>query len=521
MHHARLYPTLIMLALAACQTGPHNGTTVTGSVIGKAFQFQGFYHQPSSVITLQVLNDPANDPSVATNWATFATAISSTTPTTINSPDPLYDWSVTAVPVPNVFVAARWPQGGLVRVRALHSDASGEVVLTTFDDITFSDCLNTQLNAGASWQTIGSTCAGLGGNTAALVSTSNVPVPAGTAATYGGYLGKKGTITSTDTTKYYLATKAPATLADFRTTFGFPAGAVTATYYNDSDLGLGRETHCKLIGGGGVACYVTNYSGVSGMPAFNQDPNVILADAVGRVHSFGTLAITYNGTTGPNSVKFMAYDAAGYLATTVQLDSTGNNISIPNSCLACHGIDATYTPELLTVSGNAKLLPFDPFSYKYSTAPGYTFADQADKLRQLNAIILSANPTPATAALINGMYAPKLVTDPTAVAKSTYIPSTWQAYNGNLDGIALYNGFIKVGCRTCHVSSAKPALDFDSPDDVTAAIGVIRTGICGPTHVMPQAERPMKKIWEGGARAYLVTGFAAPSYPSSLQACKP
>jgi len=521
MYHARLYPALVTLALAACQFAPTNGTTAAGPVIGKSFLFQGYFNQPGAVISLQVLNNPANDPAVAANWVPFATAISSTTPTFINNPDPLYFWSVTAAPVPNAFMAARWPQGGLARVRAFHTDpTNGDVALVTFDDVTFSDCLNQQLGVGASWQTIGATCQGLGRTTGALVSTTNVPVAAGTAATLGGFLGKKGAIAPADTASYYLATGAPTTLASFKTTFGFPAGEVTATYYNDGDLGLGRETHCKVIGFG-VACYVTTYSGIAGQPAFNQDPNVVLADAVARVHSFATLAMTYDGTTDVNSVQFAAYDAAGKLATTVQLDSTGNNKSIPNSCLACHGIDSSFNNGTKSVSGDAKFLPFDPFSFQYSTTAGFTFADQADKIRQLNALVKSANPTLGTAQLIAGLYAPKSVSDPAAVANNTFVPDAWQTFNGNLDGTALYNGFVKVGCRTCHVSAVNPALDFNSPDDLTALIGTLRNEVCGTTHLMPHSERAMKKFWESGARAYLVTGFAAPSFPDPLQACKP
>lgn len=521
MYPARLYPALVALALAACQIGPTNGTTATGPVIGKSFLFQGYFNEPSAVITLQVLNNPANDPAVAANWAPFATATSSTTPTFFNNPDPLYFWSVTAAPVPNVFLAARWPQGGLVRVRALHSDpTNGDIVLTTFDDVTFSDCLNQQLAVSASWQTIGAVCQGVGKATAALVSTTNIPVAAGTAATFSGFLGKKGAITSADTATYYLATGAPTTLASFRATFGFPTGEVTATYYNDGDLGLGRETHCKTIGRG-LACYVTTYSGIAGQPAFNQDPNVVLADAVARVHSFATLAMTYDGTTDVNSVKFVAYDAAGNLATTVQLDSTGNNKSIPNSCLSCHGIGSSFNIGSKSVSGDAKFLPLDPFSFQYSTAAGFTFNDQADEIRQLNALVKSANPSLATAQLINGMYAPSSVSDPAAIANNTFIPDAWKTFNDKLDGTTLYNGFVKVGCRTCHVSAVNPAIDFNSPDDVTALIGTLRDEVCGTTHIMPHSERAMKKFWESGARAYLVTGFGPSSFPDPLQACKP
>jgi len=518
MRHAYLFPALCVLA---CQTGPTNGTTAAGAVVGKSFLFQGYFNAPSQVISLQVMKDPAQNPSVAANWVQFATAVTTTTPTTINSTDPLYYWSVNAAPVPSAAVAARWPQGGLVRVRAFHDDANGGRVLTTFDDVTFGDCLAEQLAVDADWVTIGTECAGLGGGTAALVSTSNIPVAAGSAATGGGFLGRKGSITVLDTFNYYNAIGAPSTLAGFKLTFGFPIGEVTATYYNDGDLGLGREMHCRAWGASGAACYVTNYSGVAGQAVFNQDPNLVLADAVAHQHSFATVAMVTDGTSAPNAVKFMVYNASGNLTPIAQLDSTANNISVPNNCLACHGINSNYNVGSAAVSGNAKFLPFDPFTYKFSTAAGFTFAAQVDKFRRLNALVRKANPSTAIAELIDGMYAPKSVNDATAVANDDFVPDAWAFANGSLAGTGLYRGVVKVGCRTCHASATSASLDFNSPDDFDAFLGTIRNDVCGSSHIMPHAEHVMKKFWQSGARAYLVTGYGPASYPDALQACKP
>jgi hypothetical protein len=519
MRHVRLCTLLLGLSAAACQTGPVNGTTAAGGVVGKSFLFQGYWNQPSELISLQVMTDPTLDPNGA-SWVQFATATSSTTPTTINSTDPLYYWSVTAAPVPNAFVAARWPQGGLVRVRAFHDDANGGHVLTTFDDVTFGPCLSDQLSVGADWTTIGIKCAGLGDTTAALVSTSNIPVAS------GGFLGLKGDATATQTTNYYVTAGLPLTLPSFKAQFGFPAGEVTATFFNDGDLGLGREMHCKAIGGGGVACYVTNYDGSADPdpahhPVFTNPTTTILADAVARTHGFATVAMIYTGGTGNNSVKFIAYGANGAFLTNAKLDSTAAHTSIPNNCLACHGINASFNPSTLAVTGAAKFLPFDPFSYKYSTAAGFTQADQADAFRRLNALVRSANPTTGIAELIDGMYAPKAVTDPTAVASDDFVPDAWANVNGSLAGTALYRGVVKVGCRTCHISATNTAIDFNTYTDFFNALPSIRPFVCGAAHTMPHAERVMKKFWESGARAYLVTGFPPAAYPDALQACKP
>ena len=72
---------LPLLLLAACQTGPTNGTTAGGAVLAKSFLFQGYTDHPSETVTLQVLDDPSHDPDVAANWKQFATAVTGTDPT--------------------------------------------------------------------------------------------------------------------------------------------------------------------------------------------------------------------------------------------------------------------------------------------------------------------------------------------------------------------------------------------------------------------------------------------------------
>lgn len=523
-----------LVSAAACTTGPHNGTTTDApSVVGKTFLFQGFYNQPGAVIKLQVLDNPQNNPATAANWVQFATATTEDDETWVNSSDPLYYWSVTAAPVPNVLSAARWPQGGVARVRAIHVDGNGnQRVLTTFDEVTFNDCFTQQYTAGADWATIGTKCAGLGAGTTTLVSTTNVPVPPGNAASFQalGFLGRKGKISEAETSQYYATIQAPPTLNLFKAKYGFPGSEVTATYYNDGDLGLGREMHCKTFATAlsliGVACYVTNYSGKfdatgKGIPAFAQDPNTVLSHAIAKQHAFATVAMVYEPPAQlPNSVKFIVYGADGTLATTAQLDNTKNNTSIPNNCLACHGISSQYNSSTNVVS-NAEFLPFDPFSFKYSTQAGFTLADQADKMRRLNALVRLADPAPAIAEYIDGLYAPKAVTDSTAVANPSWVPDDWANANGSLDGTAIYTGVVRVGCRTCHMSSANPNLDFADANDFSVNIAAIRNDVCGSPHIMPHAEHVMKKFWTSGARAYLVTGYGPTTYPDALQACKP
>lgn len=517
----------------ACTTGPTNGDTVAGAVFQKKLTFAGYYNEPSAAIRLEVMTSPTLDPNAPGSWVQFASATTGTNPLFVNSTDPLYAWSVEAAPVSKASEVGRWPQGGLVRVRAVHPKPDGDFALVTFDDVTFSDCFNQLLAEDADWTTIGLECQGVGGKTAALVSISNIPVPPGDANNFSvnGFLGRKGEITPGETELYYLETQAPFTLTAFKNKYGFPGAEITATYYNNGDLGFGREMHCKKFQNAlfltGIACYVTNYAGAhdangKGVIAFDVDPNIVLADTVAKQHAFATVAMTFEPWLTENAVKFVVYNGEGVRQNVAQLDSTENNTSIPNNCLACHGINARYSAATRKVSEEARFLPFDPYSFKFSSAPGFTFNDQIDEIRRLNQLITLTQPSPAITEFINGLYAPKSVNDPTAVSNDDYVPDDWSQANGSLAGTALYRGVVKVACRTCHMSAtSRPDLDFADYSDFTSNLSTIKADVCGNPHVMPHAERVLKNFWQSGARAYLVTGFGSTSYPDPLAACKP
>lgn len=160
-------------------------------------------------------------------------------------------------------------------------------------------------------------------------------------------------------------------------------------------------------------------------------------------------------------------------------------------------------------------------------------ADQADAFRRLNVLVKQTHPAPATLDLIAGMYTPA-VEDPHAVANDDYIPSGWLDLDSSQDGKALYRGVVKHGCRTCHVSSSKPALDFLEGSDFAARIGQLRHLVCAKTrrlpsgflekgHAMPQAEQTSKVFWASGGRALLLsyTQSAVTAFSDPDAACEP
>lgn len=556
MHRCSRTLTILGLACAlaagACTMGPANGDVVSSnSVVGASVHYEGYFTAPNTVIRLQVLKQPTLDPAIATNWEDIGTATTSSVaeffPPSSAPNNPLYKWSANAVPVPpapSSAQAARWPQGGLVRLRAIRTQGSSDTLLTTFDAITRTECLTGHRDAGETAQQIVVACQGLGKTNVAVVSSKPLPTSTGPLDP-NGFLGDKGfDVTGGILTQaYYLVTNAPPLLAAFQLQYGFFGNeVVNAKYYNDGDLGLGRDMTCARLSASGVtqsiACMVTNYDNApvnvdpelvqNYDPDFDGDPNNAITKLELGKNEFATVAMVYEPALPQNKIKFMVYGADGRLADTAKLDKTHNNVSVPHNCLACHGINSTISVSSSNVTvEHPAFLPFDEFSFKFSTNPQLTRAAQADRFRKLNAMVLKTNPPPATKDLIEGMYAPHSVDDPAAVANNDYVPKNWlssQSPNGTqLDANTLYRGLVKVGCRTCHVSAiTNPALDFLEYSDFAGQIKLIKDEVCGPSKRMPHAERVMKKFWESGARAYLITGFAKdPVQGLARDACAP
>ena len=513
----------ISVLLSACVTGPQNGdTTGKASVVGRSFLYEGYTDGPNEKVELQVLRRPDLVLTDDGNWATFDHTFTTTDPTYLNDPQhqsPLYFWSKDAIPVPTTATAGRWPQGGLIRTRAVRVAADGTTTqLPTFDAVTFPDCLAKHEQQNDPW-TAFSDCEGLGAGNTLMAQTANLTndLPA---AKVPDYLGRKEAgMSAADTLAYYLRWGAPVSLASFKQTYGFGgASEVTATYYNDNDLGLGREMHCVNVSSLIVACYVSNYSGAIGVD-FTKSADAALDQAVHRQDKFATVAMVYNLVPPPgiNKVNFVVYNAAGNQQFNAQLDSTGKHTAVPTNCLACHGISSSYDRGSEVVVGDAQFLPFDLGTFKFSTVSGFTLADQQGAFRKLNAMVKLTVPSTGIAKLIDGMYAPKAVTDSTAVWNDDYVPSAWQ---GDIRHVATYNGIIKKGCRTCHTSATNASLDFLSPADWDSRVGSIRGLVCGASHNMPQAERVSKNLWASGARAYLISGSGV-SPDDNLEGCAP
>lgn len=296
---------------------------------------------------------------------------------------------------------------------------------------------------------------------------------------FASWLSRKGIGSATEAAEYYAETEVPATFDAWKSAYGFASGDITATYYNNFDLGLGRDMHCRKDGDD-VACYVTNYGIAPGGPA-----STALNHALSGTNPVATVAMVYDDSAngGANDVSFVVYDADGDRLEQVALDSEGPK-SVPQVCLPCHG--GSYSSSSNSVTGSS-FLPFDVFTYEFSTADAsYTLSAQQEAFRQLNDMVLDTNPNQAIIDLVNGMYANTGGVDTVgATAEDTYVPSGWSGDEG------FYNSVIKHSCRGCHVAQG---LDLTS----SSAIASYWESTLCDTKQMPHAEKPNKNFWTPG-----------------------
>lgn len=436
-------------------TEPRHGEVVEGNPGSVRLRVAGIYEDGPRPLAVQILENPED----LASWRTIATT------TARPSDGGAYRFSVDVQPVSSAAESARWPRGGVLRLRVV-------------DDLGRALSLDEDEPADT---------------TLALVSPLDVPDG-------WTYLREKPTGSAAGTSAYYVAIDAPTTLTAFRQRYGFPGNEVTALYYNRGDLHIGRGMHCRAIAAGGVACYVQNYGEFGGSQ--RQALSLTLAGDA----PFATVAMVYTPPhDAPNAVKFMVYGANGALLDEAQLDTRGDNISVPQNCLNCHGGRSSFNAATNTVRG-AHFLPFDPAAFEYATAPQFTLAAQEDELRQLNRLIAETSQTAAARQVIDGMFpAGNAPFDP------RFVPAAWSAAPRDA---RVYREVIAPYCRGCHVTfdRASEIGTFSTPAEVKAQAASIIARVCGagPTGGMPAAEATAQDFFASPARALLLAWLDAP-----------
>jgi hypothetical protein len=486
--------TALRAAGGLLQSPPH-GLVVDGDPSVASLHVRGFFSSPAVPIAIEAQG--------ASGWTELGRFVTATVPVSGTEDDPIFAFEGDLS-----MQAAAWPAGGLLWLHAVAR--VGEPQLLTSVDDDFADCATAA--AGQSWRALVQTCASVSSPLAIVTSSAASPA---TSATAPAYLTMQPAVTPAETALYYQTTSAPKDLPTFLTTFGFDANGAPngttdeafAVYYNQADLGLGRELHCKSFARGGVtgrACYSKNYGvDAAGAPAFGANPSAALVDAVARHASFATVAMVFDPSQGARAVQFTVYNGAtGALQDHAQLDTVGANISVPSNCIVCHGGSARYDGSKHTVNG-ARFLPLDAASFVFASDAGYTRADQAESLRSLNAHVRATAPSAndPIAELIDGWYGGD-VTQASAVADDQFVPTGWTAPNDPIadrEHRAVYARVFRPACRTCHASQA--SYPFASYDAFIAA-ATVSSDVCG-TFSMPQAEQTLRRAWASPVRAYL------------------
>ncbi|MGC2527246.1 MAG: hypothetical protein WA639_05840 [Candidatus Acidiferrum sp.] len=283
---------------------------------------------------------------------------------------------------------------------------------------------------------------------------------------------------------------------------------VNARYGNALDLQLGRDMHCwqapNTFYGPVTACYVSNY-GPAPFDSINQVENPMwpnLEEAVDEaidslplpsITPFATVAMVYapNGIgTNKDQVTFYVFDQTGNLLDNAALDGEGFK-SVPRMCMTCHGgAYLTSTHSVTAAQGGhiSSFLPFDVYGFYYSQKiSGHGLDDQQESFRQLNNLVLTTNPNPAIANLINGLYSGNVATPGTTILGDSYVPSAWSA------NPTLYKGVFRKYCRMCHIAQDSPS-DFSTLAEF-GRVDVEPQFVCGyggggGGGVMPHAEVP-------------------------------
>ena len=279
---------------------------------------------------------------------------------------------------------------------------------------------------------------------------------------------------------------------------GFSTGSPTAraVYGNLADLQFGRDMNCAQSGER-IACYVSNFGlplmeeGERGLVPNHLWPDITFAvnEAVRGSSTLGTVAMIYDPSKASNKVSFYAFadifidpdgDGVGEtrpnaLLYGVQLDQEFSK-SVPRMCMACHG--GSYNTSDNTVTG-ASFLPFDVFSFRFSDKPGFTFDEQQEELRKLNAFVVASHPEQPIVDLINGLY-PGGVNNAGSTPVDGWVPPGWA------DNPTLYTSVVRPYCRTCHLAQPNP---FTSTSDLEESAGSIAREICD-NHAMPHAQIP-------------------------------
>jgi len=320
--------------------------------------------------------------------------------------------------------------------------------------------------------------------------------------------GSGSTGSKEESEAYYAAMDIPPerTLKEWMQNRCFDEEDIAAYYYNETDLGLGREMHCAKCSDKSqrpklISCAVSNHGIPQGLDRvqFGRGREESITKALTDLENFvrapgkqrgATVAMDFDPKrSGDDKVQFYIYDARDptllapdsqgqeTLIPGLQLDSEGGEfnrgVKYMRNCLACHG--GRYDTATNRILG-ATFLDFDATLYIFAndsanthapkiSVPGARFTTRSatndEAIRRMNHLVREvADEVHATelVARIDGSYS-KPVQDPTSVYVPGYVPKAWsgpepfRVFDGKtVTNRDFYDVVVHRYCAMCHFS---------------------------------------------------------------------
>ena len=304
------------------------------------------------------------------------------------------------------------------------------------------------------------------------------------------------------------------------------------SFGDQRDLGYGRSMTAHQNPDGSMAFVVQNYQvgAYGGYSPLNLDA---AANLVSQWH-VGTNAIEFSAGPGvgvagrpadARFVKFYIFDpVTGARQLVGSLDGRPAK-AMPTICIACHGgrgdpltpPDASGKKLFALVANSysqhrgdvqAKLHPFEPATFDFSTAAGSTRADLEPRIKAINQMVLCSYALPAPSVLpedqcrrpatlneyqgtaatfIKDMYGGDRMPNSSAAATDSYVEGSWAAAGQS----ALYLDVQAPACRVCHRllgTANNPEIAFDTFTRFDAYKDRVKV------HVVDRGNMPLAKL---------------------------
>ncbi len=293
------------------------------------------------------------------------------------------------------------------------------------------------------------------------------------------------------TAAYYANIAAPATLADFASTYALSTG-VRDVYYHTNAGVVGRDLACATDVGV-VACTVAEIGAFQGDEAETLSQLAGLSDAAPSE----TFAMVYDPAAAAGSnVAFIVYDADGNLRDSANLDASGTAAAVPQACLSCHGIQATFDAGSAQLTGG-QFLTLDPRGLDFPQGGDLTFSYQADPMYRLTEMLEATPLSPTQRAIVAQEWTPSPYGMGDGDFWPDFVPDAWGSGAREQN---LYIQVIEPFCRGCHASATDDSsgLAFATAAEFQQNADQIIADICsaGP-HGMPGAPATAARLFAG------------------------